>query len=258
MMSVAIVALILCGSALATPPRCTFDELREYPNKLGLAHIVSANRLARCAEVGVQEGVFSEQMLSRAPEIAEYHLVDVWRQQENYKDFANVDDGRQMGKLAHTVQRLRPYAAKTVYHIAYSAEAVRTVGELDFVYIDARHDYCGVSEDLRLYFDAMARCAVMSGDDFLTAGQVADLSGQDFGLCANGTRHGGAVKQAVLDFHDELSARSDVVVSELFVATDEGWPTWYFALEKLEHSLSQRPSDTATFCKKWSRYCAQN
>jgi hypothetical protein len=113
---------------------------------------------------------------------------------------ANVDNSIQHQKLSNTVERLRAYADKTIFHVSTTLQAARKIQELDFVYVDARHDYCSVLEDLEAYFPLMSRCSMMAGHDFLTAEEVRRLTSfQDWGLCPNGTRFEGAVKQAVVD-----------------------------------------------------------
>ena len=42
------------------------------------------------AELGVQAGRFAEHILKNWVKGKKYYLVDVWKQQENYKDQANV------------------------------------------------------------------------------------------------------------------------------------------------------------------------
>ncbi|PNH09787.1 hypothetical protein TSOC_003561, partial [Tetrabaena socialis] len=88
----------------------------------------------------------------------------------------------------------------------YTSEAVGLIpGLVDFVYVDARHDYCGVTEDLELYWPKVRSGGVMAGHDYLDAPQVMDISKQDWALCMNGSRFEGAVKGAVDDFFRRLN-----------------------------------------------------
>ena len=43
-------------------------------------------------ELGVQRGIFAEATLKNWPSCKEYHLVDIWKRQENYFDQANYHD----------------------------------------------------------------------------------------------------------------------------------------------------------------------
>jgi len=69
---------------------------------------------------------------------------------------------------------------------------------IDFIYVDARHDFCGVYEDLSLYFPKLKCNGIMAGHDYHTAEEVIKHSpNDDWGVCANGSRiltNGGAVK----------------------------------------------------------------
>lgn len=91
--------------------------------------------------------------------------------------------------------------------------------QIDFIYVDARHDYCGVSEDIRVWWPKLRPGGVMAGHDYLNNAEVKALTPwQDWSVCANGTVHTGAVKQAVLDF----AARAQL---KIWVSSDQ-WPSW--------------------------------
>ena len=47
---------------------------------------------------------------------------------------------------------------------------------IDFVYVDARHDYKGVLEDLRLYWPKVRQGGILAGHDYLN--QVICLAGR--------------------------------------------------------------------------------
>lgn len=87
---------------------------------------------------------------------------------------------------------------------------------LDFVYIDARHDYCGVLEDLVAYYPKLRPGAIMAGHDFMDNVEVQRLTPtQDWSVCRDGSIHIRAVKGAVLEFAE----RHGLVVSVMY---DEG------------------------------------
>ena len=43
---------------------------------------------------------------------------------------------------------------------------------LDFAYIDARHDYCGVKDDLEAYWPLIKPGGIMAGHDYVTSEEV--------------------------------------------------------------------------------------
>ena len=87
-----------------------------------------------------------------------------------------------------------------------------------FVQIDARHDYCGVMEDLMLYWPKLNANGIMSGHDYLTSEEAKLLSGQDWSICHDGSIHQGAVKGAVSAFA--------LYKNILITVTNDEWPTW--------------------------------
>ena len=74
----------------------------------------------------------------------------------------------------------------------------------DFLYVDARHDYCGTLADLRDYFPKMKTGGIIAGHDFLNSDDL-EKSGikSDWSLCGDGTVHRGAVRGAVEEFAKE-------------------------------------------------------
>jgi Methyltransferase domain len=103
---------------------------------------------------------------------------------------------------------------------------------VDFVYVDARHDYCGVMEDLLAWWPKLKKGGLMAGHDYFTAEEYSEhlgayrKEGDDWTLCVNGTRHTGAVKGAVLDFARNVNVSVDRVSSTGVVK--HAFPSWYF------------------------------
>lgn len=173
------------------------------------------------AELGVQLGLFAKDTLTSWPSCRTYYLVDLWGHQENYKDITNVDDNAQEQAFQATKDNVKDFMQKIVILRNYTVLAAHAVadGELDFVYIDARHDYCGVMEDLQAWWPKLRSGGILSGHDYLRADSPVVLAtGQDYSLCMNGTVHLGAVKGAV----DEFTAAHGLKV----VITQEAWPSW--------------------------------
>ncbi|GAB4813768.1 hypothetical protein N2152v2_000814 [Parachlorella kessleri] len=155
------------------------------------------------AELGVQNGDFAAHTLRVWTACERYYLVDLWGHQANYEDLANVNDDEQERRYQQTQANLQPWKEKTVFLRNYTVEAAKQIpdGSLDYIYVDARHDYCGVMEDLETYWPKLRRGGILAGHDYLAAQDpsVKD-SNQDWSLCMNGTRNEGAVKGAVDEF----------------------------------------------------------
>ncbi|KAL7501934.1 hypothetical protein ACHAXN_000082 [Cyclotella atomus] len=72
------------------PPVPTF-KLREDLGKI----LQNEENFTKGIELGVQKGMYSQAILSEWSNCKEYHLVDCWAEQQNYKDVADVNQDRQ-------------------------------------------------------------------------------------------------------------------------------------------------------------------
>lgn len=177
------------------------------------------------AEIGVKEGEFSQMILSKWSHCTDYYLVDVWKHQDNYEDSANIPDDDQERNYRTTKKRLIPYKHITHFMRMYSTDAAdiltknatdpstgKVVPFLDFLYIDARHDYCGCLEDLIAWYPLLKSGGIFAGDDY------SPYYPPSWSKCANGTDVPGSVFKAVNDFAKPLKLN--------IIATTVGWPNW--------------------------------
>lgn len=103
----------------------------------------------------------------------------------------------------------------------------------DFVYLDARHDYCAVAWELEAYWPKVRAGGILGGDDFVAAEDAARLNLGDWSLCADGSHHPGAVKAAVLEFVD----RHDLHLQVSYMESNRLLPNDY-ARDDQRHRLS--------------------
>ncbi|PNW76691.1 hypothetical protein CHLRE_11g467900v5 [Chlamydomonas reinhardtii] len=198
-------------SGFFAPPK-TRQDLGALLEKLGLKTGV---------ELGVQRAHFAAHTLNTWPSCTRYYLVDIWRQQPNYEDFANVADNEQERIFQEATNNARPFANKVVFVRNYTNEAAKIITEtVDFVYVDARHDYCGTLEDIQLFWDKIRSGGIMAGHDYLDAPQVKALSGQNWAKCMDGSEHQGAVKGAVDEFFEKKGLAVHVTYQ------DSPWSSW--------------------------------
>ncbi|GBG00402.1 hypothetical protein Rsub_13339, partial [Raphidocelis subcapitata] len=89
------------------------------------------------------KGLFAESTLKRWRSCTKYQLVDLWAQQVNYEEASNVDNDTQEARFQETKARVANFPV--VFHRMYTSEAAKLIpdGSLDYVYVDARHDYYG-------------------------------------------------------------------------------------------------------------------
>lgn len=152
------------------------------------------------AEIGVEYGAFSSKILSQWK--GKLISVDMWA------------DGKIEAHARKVLNTDRSILIKDS-----SVNAARSIApcSLDFVYIDADHDFGHCLEDMLAWFPKVRHGGIVAGHDYLNWTKVQG-AGCDFG-----------VKAAV----DEFCAKNGY---KLHVTTDDFWqgdpyPTWWFVKE---------------------------
>lgn len=200
------------------------DPLPTLPTRDSLGSLLQRLNMTIGAELGVQRGYFAKTILDQWSHAKTYVLVDLWGQQRNYKDLANVDDQAQENFKKEALDLLKVYQDKLVVCRNYTSVCVTQFedGYFDYIYVDARHDYKGVKEDIELWWPKLKVGGIMAGHDYIDAEEVAKISGQDWSVSADGTvnPNGKAVKSAV----DEWAAENKHVLQITF--RDGPWNTW--------------------------------
>ena len=137
----------------------------------------------------------------------------------------NVNDEVQELIFQEATKNMAFFTNKAIFMRNSSLDAAETVEDesVDFVYLDARHDYCGVTEDLVAWYPKLRKGGILAGHDFLTADVALSLSRgrENWSVCANGSVHQGAVKGAVVDFACQHHL-------DIFHTKDKP-PSWYFS-----------------------------
>lgn len=130
---------------------------QELTNRVDLADYLASyftnQTTIRAAEIGVFTGYYSEILCQKMPNLTLW-CVDPWAW------------GKYERHEQEALERLEPY--NTVIIKDYSVEAAKQVedGSLDFVYIDAAHDYDNVKKDLEAWAPKVRVGGIVSGDDF--------------------------------------------------------------------------------------------
>ena len=173
-----------------------------------LGQLLTKRKFKHGAEIGVQHGYHARDLLTRWSTCEQMTLIDLWGYQEgnHYRDPANRPQNVQDTIYKEAQKSVQPWTDqnKTTFYRMRSTEAAQIIPDnsLDFVYVDARHDYCGVLEDLRAYYPKLRPGGILSGHDFLSVAEQKDLDPkQDWSICSDGvTVNQGAVKGAVETF----------------------------------------------------------
>ena len=189
-----------------------------------LGAIVQSEGFTRGIELGVQRGYFTRAMLSNWLDCSEYHLVDLWGHQENYSDVANLNQNEQEKIYGVAMKTVNPWKEKIHVCRNYTINCVNNYADehFDFIYVDARHDYKGVWEDIVAYWPKLRVGGVMAGHDYVTQNDGPEQTGQDWTLNYDGTKDhtSRVVKGAVDDFAATVCRQVTVSYREKL------WNTW--------------------------------
>jgi hypothetical protein len=142
------------------------DELGEVLNRRGL--------VGTGAEVGVREGEFSEQILRRWNGRL-LLSIDSW----SATDDSEVSQADHDAMFERTRQRLAPFGPRSEIRRRESraAAAEIPVRSLDFVYIDAAHEYESVAADLAAWLDRVRPGGLLCGHDYYDGFRYGHLYG---------------------------------------------------------------------------------
>lgn len=120
--------------------------------------------LNKGAEIGVYMGRYSEHLLRYNPKL---HLtgVDSWVVYPGYRDF-KVNDIAEAYIKAQEVYAKFPERSTLIK--GWSREVADTIpdGSLDFIFIDANHDYPHAVEDLDIWSKKVRKGGIISGHDY--------------------------------------------------------------------------------------------
>lgn len=164
------------------------NNFGDFLNSLGLTGLG--------VEVGVYKGEFAKIILAKWRGMNLY-LVDVWRPLPDYKDASNHSTYLSaMQIFTEAYKNLYEFGERAVMIRDNSLSASRLFEKesLDFVYIDANHEYEVVRADLAIWWTKVKKGGIFSGHDFVDG----ELS------IPNGTYLGNfGVKRAVTEFAQE-------------------------------------------------------
>jgi len=138
------------------------------PRREELPVLLNRRRLLGSAvEVGVQQGLFSDLILS-SWQGSRLISVDPWLESADYEDTANVAQATQESLYQETVERLARHGARGAVWRMTSQQASDAVPDasLDFVYIDARHDHDSVRSDLEAWYPKVRPGGILAGHDY--------------------------------------------------------------------------------------------
>lgn len=159
-------------------------------------------KLYRCVEVGVDRGNWSRLFLDRFPQIKEWWGVDDW------SAYGEMNFDREADYLM-AVANIQPHSPRAKLIRASSAAAASCFGpgSVDFVYVDAAHDFDSVATDLWAWWPTISDHGILAGHDW-----------------TDHPHHEG-VKRAVAEFAKEHGLKVYLTAVDGYDA--ETCPSWY-------------------------------
>lgn len=193
------------------------------------------------AELGVQKGEFANDVIRRWKNVDEYVMVDVWAHQENYHDIANFqnniqDQYYQTSLNVGTKLVEEKLLKKLTICRNFTTECAKRFPDhyFDFVYVDARHDYKAVLEDLRAWWPKVKRGGIFAGHDYTWqhepyGAQSPQWGRQDWTKNFDGTvdTTGRVTRGAVDDFFSGVLGDMHGCPRQVSVTyREKAWNTW--------------------------------
>jgi predicted O-methyltransferase YrrM len=111
------------------------------------------------AEVGVERGIFSKYMIDTIPGLKLY-CIDPWA------PYAKQGQAREDRFYSQTMSRLNGTNAQVIRKTSLEGSKDIKDGSLDFVYIDALHEFDPVMMDIILWVPKVRSGGIVSGHDF--------------------------------------------------------------------------------------------
>ena len=151
--------------SLPSPVRISEDFNRRH-----LAYLFAELGFKRGAEIGVDGGSYSERLCARIPDL-ELWCVDPWKPLKDYSDpvtgkkWGEQKESRTLRRMEQAKVKLEPYNVHIIR--GTSMDVVRDFDvDLDFVYIDANHNFNYVMEDLINWGKKVRRGGIIAGHDY--------------------------------------------------------------------------------------------
>ena len=130
------------------------------------------------AEIGVAQGEFSKLILVLNDQVTLYG-VDPWEPYKDYKDYVKQSS---FEDLWHEANHRLCYYKQFKFVRKYSMDAVKDFEDesLDFVYIDANHEYSYVLQDITEWAKKVKSGGMIAGHDYINLKQPVNEAGTHF------------------------------------------------------------------------------
>jgi len=124
------------------------------------------------AEIGVESGAYSQVLCEGNPGVHLYS-IDPWKSHRGYRDHVNQKKLDGFYKTAKKV--LAPYNCEVVRKFSMDSVNDFKDGSLDFVYIDANHDFVNVTNDIHAWSRKVKVGGILAGHDYVIRSKWQDM-----------------------------------------------------------------------------------
>lgn len=136
-----------------------------YINRNDLIKMFASFGFTKGAEIGVAEGCFSEFMCQTIPNLS-LISVDCWKPYEDNMRSMVMGKEEADRRYNDAKKRLTPYGVKIINDFSVDASKQIKDESLDFVYIDAGHDFDNAMLDLIYWTKKVRNGGVIAGHDY--------------------------------------------------------------------------------------------
>jgi len=128
-----------------------------------LAAYFAAQQFTRGAEIGVEQGEYSEVLCRANPRLLLLG-VDAWRAYRGYRE--HVTQAKLDRFYEQTARRLAGYSVRLLRMFSVDAARLVPVASLDFVYLDANHTRAHVEADIAAWAPKVRSGGLLAGHDY--------------------------------------------------------------------------------------------
>lgn len=143
-----------------------FASKVEIPNtnRVTLAELFGELGFKVGAEVGVERGLYTLTLASNNPD-GKVYGVDAWKAYRGYRDHVSQDKLDRF--YDETAERVKDFNVELIKGWSVDAASKFEDESLDWVYIDANHNFINVAKDLDAWVPKVKKGGIISGHDYI-------------------------------------------------------------------------------------------
>jgi len=147
----------------------------EIPNygRNDLAKLFHELHFSVGAEIGTEQGEYAEILLDANPELM-LTCIDAWQAYRGYRDHTRQEKLDRFYEI--TKERLSRFGDRPYLLRSFSMDALKRFADnsLDFVYIDANHNFLNATLDITHWIKKVRSGGILAGHDYIKRKQPTD------------------------------------------------------------------------------------